>query len=1114
MNISFSARLPDNRDIESYYSPQFLQERVYLSRAILTKLTGLEVLAFDDNLCVREPCLNYEQCLSVLKFGNASDFIGTDTLMFRAISPVNTFACRCPKGFQGMQHKYECDTEINLCFSSPCLNGGVCVHQEGSYVCLCSEGFAGKNCEINFLSDHCRSGLCRSDSRCVNSRSMKLKATLGVGSFQCVNCSLEEWSTSLCELKTRSFTKGSYLTFSALRQRHRLNIRLKFSTRKTNALLLYNGRYNEKHDFIALEIIDSKIVFSFSVGEDIGQVSVEHSNGIINDGEWHQIEVNYFNRTATLKLDDCDEALLKALHRRGLSLKQVCANSTTLELEPRCADKMQTCYRFLDLTGPLQIGGLPPLPTRFQTFNSDFVGCISDFYIDHQMIDLNSYVANNGSVAGCATKRNFCQSQPCRNGGNCMDRWGSYLCQCPNSYSGQDCSHANEVIRQFKEDSFLSFTPKLIPLSLPWTVSFQFKTNSANGFLLRIQLGANNVINIDIVDKLIRYTFNSEPIIINDAFINDGQWHNVEAIWMTDGLRLSIDFGLYHMFKDFQTDISGIYISKVSVGGPEADEEFSEQKMEHFVGCIQGLDTGLGKDSWLRPSLQHNVEEGCTEMNPCVTRPCPLNSICIAKGLSQYECKCNPGFVGEQCLDVCELNPCSFSSTCILWNNTRGYKCLCDRSHTGVYCEDSLPETCPSNWWGHPICGPCNCDTSKGYDGNCNKTSGECTCEQNHFQPPNSDICFKCDCYAIGSYTNRCDPLTGQCRCRPGVIGRRCDSCPSSLAEVTFRGCEVIYEGCPRAFSDQIWWERTLFGSQATQNCPTGSVGKAVRHCSVTSGWSNADLFDCTSNSFIELAQQSAALERSEFSLTSFLSIKITNELRNAINSTDTLYGSDILIAYRLIRHLINNELKQTGLNLTHKQDRHFIRNLIESTSCILEPRYASNWERISEIERGPEYLLKLFNSYLEVLIFNQRDTFTDPFELSAKWMTLGLDTVSSDQLWDMPKSLHSYFNRTTLLQASMPSVYVDQSLPSDSNPAVIIPKYNNFPLRKQNIDDITKAFVPLKILSVKSIEEIASKPIMSSFDGQSSPSNALIGYAVFSSLGQILPSVVDSSVR
>lgn len=55
----------------------------------------------------------------------------------------------------------------------------------------------------------------------------------------------------------------------------------------------------------------------------------------------------------------------------------------------RCADFMETCYRYLDLTGPLQIGGLPALLSDVQVKNTHFTGCIMDFYVDHQLIDLN-----------------------------------------------------------------------------------------------------------------------------------------------------------------------------------------------------------------------------------------------------------------------------------------------------------------------------------------------------------------------------------------------------------------------------------------------------------------------------------------------------------------------------------------------------------------------------------------------------------------------------------------------------------------------------------------------------------------------------------------------------
>lgn len=40
----------------------------------------------------------------------------------------------------------------------------------------------------------------------------------------------------------------------------------RFATRERNALLLYNGRFNEKHDFIAVEIIEEQIQLTFSAG--------------------------------------------------------------------------------------------------------------------------------------------------------------------------------------------------------------------------------------------------------------------------------------------------------------------------------------------------------------------------------------------------------------------------------------------------------------------------------------------------------------------------------------------------------------------------------------------------------------------------------------------------------------------------------------------------------------------------------------------------------------------------------------------------------------------------------------------------------------------------------
>lgn len=57
-------------------------------------------------------------------------------------------------------------------------------------------------------------------------------------------------------------------------------------------------------------------------------------------------------------------------------------------------------YRSLDLTGPLLLGGIPDLPESFPVRNRHFIGCMRDFLIDNQDVDLADFIANNGTLPG------------------------------------------------------------------------------------------------------------------------------------------------------------------------------------------------------------------------------------------------------------------------------------------------------------------------------------------------------------------------------------------------------------------------------------------------------------------------------------------------------------------------------------------------------------------------------------------------------------------------------------------------------------------------------------------------------------------------------------------
>lgn len=49
--------------------------------------------------------------------------------------------------------------------------------------------------------------------------------------------------------------------------------------------------------------------------------------------------------------------------------------------------------------------------------------------------------------------------------------------------------------------------------------------------------------------------------------------------------------------------------------------------------------------------------------------------------------------------------------------------------HLPPYLPNRIDLPCPKGWWGNPVCGPCHCAVSKGFDPDCNKTNGQCQCK-------------------------------------------------------------------------------------------------------------------------------------------------------------------------------------------------------------------------------------------------------------------------------------------------------------------------------------------------------------------------------------------------
>ena len=75
----------------------------------------------------------------------------------------------CSSGYSGDL----CETDVDECLASPCLNGATCEDRAGSFYCQCQQNNDGQLCESGKF--YCQCQLCESSKfRCVNQVSSKV----------------------------------------------------------------------------------------------------------------------------------------------------------------------------------------------------------------------------------------------------------------------------------------------------------------------------------------------------------------------------------------------------------------------------------------------------------------------------------------------------------------------------------------------------------------------------------------------------------------------------------------------------------------------------------------------------------------------------------------------------------------------------------------------------------------------------------------------------------------------------------------------------------------------------------------------------------------------------
>ena len=237
-------------------------------------------------------------------------------------STDSNFYCSCPSGREGKL----CELKRgDVCLKNPCQNGGSCKESPDGYsfFCLCRAGYRGYHCEL--VTDACKPNPCLHGGLCVGENpgylfiffdKLLIFKNLRINNNRtniCFNfryrCSCPEGRYGRhCERSTFGFDELSYMTFPPL-DANTNDIIMTFATTKPNALLLYNygPQTGGRSDFVVLELINGKIVFSCGGARSAVTSMTVNSNRSLADGNWNKVVAIRNGNTISLSVSKCRE---------------------------------------------------------------------------------------------------------------------------------------------------------------------------------------------------------------------------------------------------------------------------------------------------------------------------------------------------------------------------------------------------------------------------------------------------------------------------------------------------------------------------------------------------------------------------------------------------------------------------------------------------------------------------------------------------------------------------------------------------------------------------------------------------------------------------------------
>ncbi|CAH1240004.1 SVEP1 [Branchiostoma lanceolatum] len=707
--------------------------------------------------CAPAPCLNGATCADEdngflclcadgysgtfceVNIDDCSDSPCNDTAV--CVDLVDSFQCLCQDGYTG---KY-CEVNTNDCEAEPCQNGGKCIDEVGRYTCQCKPGFVGYNCELNV--NECASNPCLNRADCEDKiSSYQCHCAPGFGGTHC-----EDELSADFDLK---FPKGILSEFTSARIKPDLQA-------VTVAFWMK----------LALDKKDRKYIFSYAVNE----------GGVVQDNAL-SIEVDNFNEFLFMVNAETITTTASVENEAWHNYAFTWSLGSTEERWTFFVDGKRTAGgseggegRLIPGRGTIVLGQDQDVILGGFDSRESFKGELSRLNVwDHVLTEAQISVMaehctdDSGNVrawpdfraaaeglevrqgsAFCAGKPslagvNECASNPCMNGGSCVDHINTFTCLCTPGYSGINC--------QIELN-------KCGPNNAPCDHNCH---NRDSGYMCSCNKGFSLFNDIHCIDE-------------NEcATRNGGCDHNCIN---TPGSHLCSCYPGYVLGAD----------QKSCVDMNEcAGEEITDSQQLQNGGCSHTCANLEGSHECRCPTGLVLSDDGrsCQDVDECNTGAAGCSQLCI-NTLGSFQCACHPGYTLLPDGKMCQGNiaPCSNLPE---FENGIFEVSSSDSTVGRVVCNDGyrvLVHDC-----GKPkqLKNGARLGSSNYVEYYCNKGylmvagDGERTCQSNGVWNGEHPVCKKDPCLPTPCARGKCTPVnvnlgTFNCSCPGGWTGKTCD---------------------------------------------------------------------------------------------------------------------------------------------------------------------------------------------------------------------------------------------------------------------------------------------------------------------------------------------------